>query len=68
MTTGEDIFQDTNPIERKAAKHFYILLLDILNEWNLKYGVDKKGKVTKFQEGYLKVYDVIDSSLMDGMI
>jgi hypothetical protein len=56
-TRGEGLFGDTDPIERKAANEFYFRLRENLKEWNSKFGVDKKGKITKFREGFEKVFD-----------
>lgn len=44
-------------MERKIANEFYFRLREIIKEWNIKFGTDKNGKVTKFKEGYGKAFD-----------
>lgn len=54
---GESLFGDSVQLERKTANIFYYRLLDTIREWDSKFGIDKSGKITKFREGYLKVFD-----------
>lgn len=57
-TKGENLFGDTVQLERKTANVFFFRLLDTIREWDNKFGVDKSGKITKFREGYLSVFDL----------
>lgn len=59
---GEDLFKDTDPVERKIAGDFYLQLRQTISDWNKKFGVDKHGKVTKFKAGY----DVAFQGSQDG--
>lgn len=49
---GENLFQDTDPVERRVAGDFYLQLRQTIAGWNQSFGVDKHGKLTKFRDGY----------------
>lgn len=56
-TRGEDLFGDSDPLERKVASQFYVRLREAVKDWDSKFGVDKNGKITKFRDGFLKAFD-----------
>lgn len=54
---GESVFGDTEPVERKIAKDFFLRLREAIVEWDQKFGVDRNGKVTHFRIGYQRAFD-----------
>ena len=54
---GEGLFNDTDPVERKIAKDFYVRLRETISDWNSRLGSDKNNKITPFKTGYDKAFD-----------
>ena len=65
---GEELFGDSDPLERKVSNQFYFRLREAIRDWDSKFGVDKNGKITKFRDGYLKAFDPRLSSRTNPLI